>query len=536
MANDTEHFFIEVRGRAEIGGTEVPVCAWNISYPLNRVPRATIYIPIGQIGGGANQGQASTGMGILKKVTPLMEMKVYATLLASSMKGAPSGKSLGFPNASEFLIFNGLVSAPATMRQVGRASIEVSGIGVLAGLAGTTGSITGVAVAGIGNGSSFPSAVLGEGSPAPTIHDVLADDDFNVTGNFWENVLLPIFEKITDATDEWSGRENQFARPLLQRINSTDAMSPSLELGGGGFPGDEQRLQAAVINSLVTNVFGAWEGAGQDLFQILYEAAQVFRLTIAPAIDGDGLLPITLCLGGEPYKTIDPSEYWTHIDMADLAGFYDYLTRVGVYSPGYRPTQWAKSTVGAAILGYAEIPPEELTGGKSAGRMELKVAPPWLVPSAIAGFLTLGFGGAVPDASNPKDNKNTPDQGKAETEFLKSGLGDMYAESILYDELFAQRRTSVTGRFRADIAPGSLIKLVSPGKGSGEQSESLFAHVANVTLSAGLTDAGSFADTRLDLVSVRTEAEQSNENLTVDLHPLWQEEFRGAPLSEEAAG
>jgi hypothetical protein len=234
-------------------------------------------------------------------------------------------------------------------------------------------------------------------------------------------------------------------------------------------------------------------------------------------------------LGGEPYRIIDPDEYNTSV--ADESGFsqqdYAYRATVGLYATNFRTSKCDKTSGIATKMGVASIA-HQLKGMQ--GMTELIQAPEWLIPSGAPADLTVGKGGPVPDASNPDAPAEHLAYGDSINKFLESTLGNAVAATDLYEKLFLNRGSmTISGRLRMDIAPGSLIKINTPGERFLGEKDVFYGMVSAVTVHASAGDgSGGSAGTSLRVVSFRSEYE--HETLTTPYHPLYKEAWIGGGL------
>ena len=77
----------------------------------------------------------------------------------------------------------------------------------------------------------------------------------------------------------------------------------------------------------------------------------------------------------------------------------------------------------------------------------------------------------------------------------------------------------ITGRYRLDIAPGSLIQLNSAGDLFDQSHETVFASVSGVDISIGNQGQGSYAHTSFQLTNIRSNTE--HQKFTTPDHPLY---------------
>lgn len=535
MSKLPESNYIAVEAYATIDGRRVPISNFSCIFQLNEIPLAVIQIPLGRIGGGKDVGQRAPVADILTGLQPMTPVTVHAKLTPS-----PAGQSTnnGFP-AGEFLLFTGFARGPAFSKNYESASAAfvVEAYGWPVALAGATQYITGTFARQAPSGGTLIVSRLGDqGKVTPILADSLLKDVKAVASNIWANGIRPVFNQIVANTSGWTGQANTTALEALTRYSASGRL-PIAPLNLGAYPAaqgqSKDMFEKGIVAWLVNAIYNGWAMDGQDLWDTLQLLAETFMFRIISTINEGSIAPITLALGGAAYKVIEPSEY-NAIDINAIFSpkYYAYPTACGLYAKGWQSSQWQDQAVETSAFGLAFVPS---LGGKT-GRFLLRPAPVWLLPLSAAARSSVNPGGAVPDASNPEDGK-APDinQGAAENNYFGAATpGNGCAAAILRDELFFMRQLSIRGKFRVDIAPGSLVQINTMGEVFAGQGQVLFGHVAAVKLELGIPgDGNGYASTTLNVVSVRSKTEHENGSLTVPTHPLYLTAWRGGPLSAE---
>lgn len=542
MANNySDWYYLPVRARALIDGKPVPIQGFALQYGIDTMPTCSIDVAIGrdQSKSGAPVSQA---IGILSGLSPFTPIEIKMEISPRPFeRGAPENKPIGFPEG-EFTVFTGFAKAPAQLKDFegATATLTFEGFGMPGGLAGTTQCITGTTVKDLPSGAAEITARLGVDNDkiAPVLPDVLVSLIGNqFTSNIWAS-LDRMFKKIVDTTDVWVGGTNRSATTALDRINRGNALTGalmSIAFEGGVATSDfDDLFNRAIATTLSNSVFNAWADEGSDLWEIMLELAKTFYFHFVPAIDFDVVAPITFGLGGEPWRIIDPSEYWQmSISKAFTEQFYAYTTTAALVSVMAPYSPWQGDAVKAISVGHAYIEPQKLSsyqaGTDFRGKLELFNAPSWLVLPGAPAKDSIQPGSSIPDASKPDGGKEPEKpQGKAENSFYSTGMGDGVAGTLLYDKLFEHRVMTIRGRVRFDIAPGSLVRINTVGERFMGGAETLFGHVNTVKIIVE----GENAYTEFDFRNVRSENE--HEKLTTPVHPLYKNTpWRGALLSSE---
>jgi hypothetical protein len=530
-----DYYYVKVSARAEIGGQSAPVSSFKVSYALDMIPTAHIDIPIGR--DAKLPGRVSEGHGILTGLVPFTSVKLYMTAEAQpGGRAAPSGKDPGF-GTKEMLIFEGFAGGPAISKESGgSAALSVDCFGMPGALSGASRASSGVTIARAINGSEV--AVTRFGRTAVPVHvygEILTNPALAVSAedNLWNNGILPLFDNAAANVDSWFGEAGGFAEQAIDRINSGKGDLPVPALSLSQFSGEGVTLRQRVARHLVTEFFDLWstQSAGTDasLWDVLVKYTRGFLFHFVPAADTDAIAPVTLNLGGEPHRILDPSEYYVTRWAARTAdpSFYSYITSVGLLMHGWQAMgNWQDASARAFVLGRAVLP----NLGEAKGRFLLVDAPLWLAPIALPGQNTLLPGEGIPDAAFLGSAGDVPDQAPSETEeeAFNSDGGDAFAETMLHELVFKHREMEITGRLRLDIAPGSLIRVNTPGERFSGQGDTLFGCADEVMIEVGSTGRDSIARTSFHLTCVRSEAEHASH--TTPDHPLFQEVWRGGRL------
>lgn len=523
-----DYYHLKVIARAEFDEPVIntPILFFNVTFALDDVPRAIIRIPLGR---DPVSGKVSSALGTITNIEPRTRCRIYAHVESLDGRLAPPGKDPGFPE-KDTLIFDGFVASPGIVRGTNTASLEITLFGAQAGLAGSTALVNSVTTADLVSSNS-DIVVLGGGGAAVAWDIVAALARNPVEEDLWLIGIKPIMDQAIHATSVWTAlADNGAAREALDRINIGKVLEVQpLSLSGHGSP--TALLRQTVARTLGNRFYDVWasNNGNGDMWNVLIELSNLFMFHFVPAVNEDVLAPITPNLGGEPYRTLDPNEY--HQSAANTSiysrGDYAYRATVGLYANTFRTPQWDRTSGVATKLGVATVA-ERLEGRQ--GMIQLIQAPEWLIPSGAPGEHTVGKGGAVPDASNPDVLAEYLSYGDSVNKFLESTLGNAVAETDLHEKLFAHRGSlRVSGRLRMDIAPGSLIKINTPGERFSGKKDVFYGMVSQVEVYAHAGDgSGGSAATGLTLVSVRSEHE--HETLTVPVHPIYQKRWVGGRL------
>ncbi len=533
-----DYYKVRVSARCEIGGTSLPVSAVNLLFRINSIPEATIKLPVGRNAGGPQFNSISPAMTTITDLEPLTTVRVFATLTSSPAgRAAPSNSSgPGFPDGKEFLVFDGFLKSPMYSRTFDGLSVTIQAMGVTAGLASGTPYAKGFTVTDLDNSKADGiSFITSDSDPSVDLCSAFIAENGDFGGDLWGELLEPLLDEIITAPSEVSGRTSREARDAFERINVDNGALPPADVSIIGFGAiDSEMGTKSVLTTVLQTFFDTWSGdetGSGDAWTAMMATLRLFGAKYVSVIEEDAILPITYGLGGsEAWRTIQPDEY-SAIDASAVfdARFYSYITQVVLYSSAFQSSQWQTNAPKARQIGHASLPSLD----ESAGRLLMVSAPAWLIPFAAPAKSSVSPGSAIPDASNPTPitDETKKQQGELEAEFFESHMGDDYANAVLYDAVFAHRKMQILGRVRFDIAPGSLLKIVTPGASFAGEGSNLWAHVETVSI---LIDSDAAAcSTQFDLTNVRTDKEQET-ILVFPYNTIFGTPWLGGKLSREA--
>ena len=110
----------------------------------------------------------------------------------------------------------------------------------------------------------------------------------------------------------------------------------------------------------------------------------------------------------------------------------------------------------------------------------------------------------------------------------------MFAEHWFKNEVLSQRYGEVSGKFRLDIAPGSIIKILTPDDAIEKNEQPMFASVTQVSIVINAEQHA--AGTTFILSNLRSDEENKNEIYTSDTPPLYEEGWSGCDLAIKSGG
>jgi hypothetical protein len=400
---------------------------------------------------------------------------------------------------------------------------------------------------------SWKSIYIGEGGSTDNgtphfIHQSVAVETFTpgaIKNDFWGSCLHPFLELLSerDQIKALPGLGVGPADSNSQAQKALDLMKPggpdykplSLQIGSTF----DNEMALAIAGFLKNELAEAWWST-TIWNKLVNEFAAAFMFAVIPQVEQAMVAPY---IPGtrELWKTIHNEEY-------------NYIDTVSVIP---RPIQ--------AVAIYAGISGETGEGGTKNVAKELGIGGHYRPEGADEGMLMAlrpsGWMAQIPafgeNASNtafgdpygspePIPTATTPDAGPKKgnewdhtVEDAAIGSKDMFdrlAHAVYVQEVLRGRFGVVHGKLRFDIAPGSTVKVegsADPFIGADALRPNLIGEVHRVTCS--LNAEGSKAGTSFQVVHLRTEKENEEDTTSVEKHPLYDQVFKGSPLSEDLA-
>ena len=552
----TNYYRVKYTAYAELDGEKVDIVGFQAKYELDRIPTIKVWPTIGRDPSNDKEAEAVSKFLDADQYTPL---KVYANF--ETEMDNPEEDEPGFPYGEDVLIFDGYLmgSDYTTSRSPvsGTMRLEVSGANWLTGLAGTDSHTEGTTVKGPAGWDELANPSSPDGTKGVGVLDIQALITVNperAAIDFWLQYVKLVFRSITRNRSVWGATENESAFKALTNMDNTKAFTGDatnvLRLNFGGGDVDLEFLGQFLTQFVSKKIFSMWRhGEGGSLWGALDVIRQLFLFHVVPLIETAGCCAVYGALGGEPHRTITTNDY-TAINMYSVAqkmttkyvvvGGQDTFTVPRSTTPRKSGTQ--------GLIGFYDINKEiRKAGDVVVGQSIIARAPMWLAAETEIGVITresLGVGGekfGIPDAMNPDAYTGAPekDYQLLYNNVRTSELGDNYAKAKLQEANLVTRGGGLSGRFRLDISPGSLVKVeVIDDKFADADAEPkyVFGMVNTVLLEldSGRSSPIGTAATTFALKYVRTEEEHDKDYLTSKGHPLWgvagSERFVGTKL------
>jgi hypothetical protein len=533
MADMPDRYYVRVHATALIDGKEMPLQSFAVNYALDEMPKAVLEIALGRGMSGPGFGKTSSGHGLLSSIKPFTPVEIKIKLEADPPgKFSGSGDDDGLKQGKDQTIFKGFVFTPAqTKDRIGSsASLTFQAIGYPAALGGSTQYVRGLtSVVDDKTGASKVVSQLGKG--ALTLSAVNSFLSHSADKKIVDTFLLSAFDEITDMLSGYNETSaNDSAKTALERMSGNPLDTSPLILDYGGVP--KRYYEYALSVFYGKHFWEPWQNPDTDvdLWSVLIGLGPHFLYHFVPAIEHDAIAAVTFGLGGEAWRSFEPKDYWKIQMEPDpfSPAFYSYVGKVGLTRPEEAYGFYQEKLPNVHTYGYAEIADtfDLPVGGDVSGRLVTYPPPEFLIcPEPPASATGLG-GFETPDAADPSTNIDVLNAGGIIDVFSSKSMGNAYANTILRNKLFEHRKCAIEGRFRLDIAPGSLLKIATIGERFVNESEVFYGHAQSVTLAGG----NGMLGTRVSLVSLRTETE--HERYTVPDHPLYSQAWNGAMLTD----
>lgn len=559
MATDLTEPFIrtEFTLRATINGVVFDdVVAISATFGLNMIPTATLTLAAGR---EVRTGEPATIHKYIDRLTPRAEAEV--TLTIKSTQGRLDSPILNGMRDGTYVIFRGYYAGTGYQRSHNNAAYTIHLIHWLDDL-NCSSMLNGNwapgaphdlaqcaswhALSQMTGGSNVYTTV------APMIDDSAKKEPIvskrNMETDLWNNVVKEIFNRIArfqhpntqcdaeqvlapEAAKEENGN-NGAALKALERIPGTAPIPGVLPLNLG-----------EIINEILATVSAhdgltrlITEGMGYNTFwgKLVGEIGPSFLFAVSPGVEFANVVPFFPGLQ-TPYATIHGEEYnyanfnsnVAHL-LESVNIFYAPPSSSGVYVGGVTPP----------VVNYCDpwgqYPPK---GSQNIrGNILVREPPVWLANSAYASMWVKSTTSnpaagstAAPQQGDP-DNPEGPLRAKDTEQNIKdSNLLNLFAEHWYKSAILGQRYGELSGKFRLDIAPGSVVKIVPPDSAIEQEKTAMFASVTQV--SYVINSEQHMAGTSFTLANIRNQSENNNTSqFTAPQPPLYSTAWAGGPL------
>ena len=368
--------------------------------------------------------------------------------------------------------------------------------------------------------------------------------------DLWAKVITPACQKLAGYSPRTNllgtAENNSAALAALARM-------PGAAGAGGKYyrplelrvPPDTTNMDKS-LNEYFTKVFSDPSAQNSFWAKIVTELAPDFLFAISPAVDW--ALPIPVCSGlrWQPGgKVIAATDYNYASFNANMSQIIEAVHIIYPLGSSMNTSSEATKANAAQPNSYMRLyasypPPEVISDNKQKRGLKLfKQPPPWLNgldASALMALyssqtLVLTAGASPPTAAALPGLVNTTIDA---VEKAKSVVAD-FAQQMYCNEVLQQRVGELSGALRFDIAPGSIVKIMTPLRDAATNDDHVIASVMAVSyvINAERATAG----TSFTVAHTKTPAESVNEFYSVPRPPLYgttpaYKPFYNGPLAE----
>jgi hypothetical protein len=532
----------KVRGRAIIGGIDVPISQFTVESAINTIPRASMVLSLGQ----DSFQRKSAAAQVLAKSSEKLKVEIKLTVTPESKLTTP-GMKPPRPDElpeGEFTIFEGTTSGHGYESMPDRRGYVIQAEHWLADL-----NYSSSLSAGLHPNNpldlSFPAFIRSvdpntksgtvSGLTAPGASISLLGPD--VTQDLWAKGILVWFKTLAQTdnlADVLVTGNSQLARllgnnptqPNAIAANALNRMSPSdaVPLNLNNATNDIAALNIANNIKMKIASLKFEDIWSRTLWDLLVGFSADFMFAVVPTVDAAYVVP-WMPMQKNPWKTIESSA----ADRQALSGDTPrslrtvcLRTMASDFSASLPDQNNATQTMKELGLGVYTNPK------LSDGQLLVRDAPDWLA--------TVNHELALETAANP-DNlirsapgapNNAPQNNGYSGTAVMQGMSPVlnnFAKSIYLSEVLKLRQGSVYGRLRTDIAPGSALKCGLADAGDGI-SRYVHGNAVGVTISVDCDSLQAY--TSFTLAHIRTE--EQNDDLGLAAHPLYKDPWIGTRL------
>ena len=534
----------EFKLSARIGDTLFKdIVAFSSTFGLNSIPTASLIVATGY---NVQNGKPATIHDAVNTLTPRAKAKVTLTITTTD------GFTTKMP-AGQFVVFEGYYAGIGYQRSGTNSSYTLHLIHWLDDLNASS-MVNGNWAVGVphdlaaaacahsasqsGGSGIMPTPAVDNGEPKVITKDNMEDD-------LWQKVLKPIFTEIagfphpdiqgdddgTEANKDPERNGNNAAALAALAKMPGDAPKPSaLKLDLKGLNSDLIAYSAhAGISRMATDSMAYTSFWGK----LVGEFGASFLFAVSPGVTFANVIPFFPGLR-QPWLTIEGDEYNSANFNASVAAL---IESVDIFFSQESGSGYSAGGEGPMPLSFYR--PWGRFPAKNTdfrGQILIKEPPAWLsspVPHEMYAQVSTGVGGPAPgDIGAPGTGAPTPPGGiprpaAAEKNFKDANILTRFAQHWYQSEVLSQRYGELSGKLRFDIAPGSVIRIMTPNSAIGDEMPML-ASVAQVSVMINAEQ--HIAGTSFTLANLRTEAENRNDILTADAPPLYTESWAGGPL------
>jgi len=543
-------------GDEPIDPIEFPISRVTTDWELNAIPRAVCLVAMGRL---ASDGETQSPMHslIASQLIETLPARIYATVQLVDVSDADIS-SLGIPDG-EFLFFAGQVAAVSpTFGAEAYATITLTHwLTILDEGSAFSRSSHPDNPADYTFGSLCISEAAGLQAYTPLALPERIITASTLTKDLWGSALLPWFEDIAKR-DTIAVRERQLqpretnprVLAVLKLLNSESEYGLPLSLR----PAIDVDMAAAIrdyISRICEDHATFLKQSFWDIITGLMSPS--FMFSVVPRISDALISPIAIGYRG-PAADVTAPEGKTLYLPTIRAGEYD------AGSPAVDNRRPLRAVGVLTAMGTdSGVDLKEDRGGnlgaggwydtKKDGIIQIVRGLPWMSSivapdravadtSGIRGPIATGIAPRAADKRVKGNNaaSNRVAHEERQTTILKPML-NAYAKWLFARDVVSRRQFPLSGPFRLDIAPGSLVAVEGGVEAHIGASDALggvyYGVAARVSLSLD-ADTGT-AGAGIHLIATRSYGENFSDNVTIDEHPLYHDTFCAAPLYDADA-
>ena len=554
MPNETDYAYTDIEIRAEVeisdGVVEMELSEFSMNYTINAIPYAKMKIAVGSKPdgtGGSEVAQAHAKANQLEQRNPIT---VYAKLTGVAYKNLADGVERRWTD-EEMIIFKGYINRPGYVRGVGAAGLVfyadhwISDLAITSKLSYTLHPRSGADL--------MRPPIISSHTGAAADADVNVRQD--MLDDLWQFGVKDMFRQlakkdmINEAKFQMFDALTQNNVPVaraIDRMDNTDlidVMPLSVNTALHGSDLVDQYLIGGLIRMLMN------PAAGPTVWGTLLGFAYNYRCGIVSNALSSTLVPLLHIAADPQYKTIGADEYEqvagggqdrqsSEVRQLPIRG-------VGLYSSaGLHTLQAEDQAVVEDLVGWFDIATEAKPGDPiTQGQLLLMKAPTTIDPTAYASSSNAvhlnfpAYGVAPPSAIDPDANTRVASQSRQAIEKTVSAYGAAVARAIYVQQVYKNRKCTISGRLRLDIAPGSRVKLELLGKNipyyaTKDEEGYLWGMVQSISCNFKAEKGN--ATTSMTISHLHTKRERGIKGLVVDEHPMYNGAWLGTYLVKDS--
>lgn len=551
MAAEARFAYHRVSAWIVLGDVEIPIVSGQIDYELNGIPRAVFRLPVGR---DMRNNATSLLHTIAADMTEEIPVQLWVNMSPNSRSDA-TVRLLNIPDG-DFRLFDGYTAGGGYSRdQHGSVQYVITCNHWLSRLShGTAFSESSHP----GNPTRYNySALMGTGAVGDTdglnwttiTEASRFVNQSNLAIDVWGSALLPWMRNLASKDGMWIGEVGlKGATGSGAAAAALARMGPDVACHVPSKFRDSLSIDIDVATEIANSVASRTHDPGFVTHQTLWDIlvgrfCPDYLLAVVPRVDDAMVVPYIPGNRGTgrneaagtngAFVLLEAAEYGTiQLEAASRRPLRGY----GILS--------SLTTRGGA-LGYADdTPPSELMGlggwygVDKDGAVIISQGPQWLgavlSPSRYSDAATGAGLSPIGTATMPGIGiaNGSRAAGVARASTSIKPLLDAYAQARYAQEILQGRQAVVSGRFRLDVSPGSLVEIEGASEAFIADHDQLglsyFGEVLRVSLT--IDAEGRRMGTAFHIGFARTIAENASDNTSVASHPLYQSTFQGCSL------